>query len=702
MKKFFYPGIKLMNKLKYSKKFLLIQIMFLIPILAVLSLFVTQLSSDVKRTNNQIKGLNYINTSTTLLNHVQQHRGLTIMFLDGNKSVKEKIIEKEQEIKKDIESIDNLYENHSDSLNTMNEWSSIKNYWSSVKIDGNKSTVKELTEKHNELINTILNFNYEIADNSNLMLHKKLHKFYLVDSIVKKLPVVAENMALARGIGSGVATKKSITNEEEFKLLYLNESANTNLDESIRGMDVVYKTIPEMKNKLSGKTTEVFNSSKNLINIINKELLQAGNITIDSTEYFNTATTTVESIYTLINDESAELMNILKQDNSYSYKVRFFVLAISILTILIIIYIFIAFYYGIKGTIELIEEGTNKISNGELDVHIDSDAEDETSLIINAINNMTKSFSEIIITNKNVANDVINSTENLAKTTDQTANVANIITNSIQNIAMKSESQLQMSEEASIVIEKMSRDIEYIAKNSNEVLNASKQADEFAEDGNTSILETIDMMNNINNSVKESNSTINALGKRSKSIGDIIDTITSIAEQTNLLALNASIEAARAGEGGKGFAVVAEEVRKLAEQSSNSAKEISEIIHSIQKDSMDSMSNMDKVTKNVQEGLKVVSETGEVFQKILSSVRNITKQVSEVTDFSKSISNNSEKVTATINGVRQMAVEFSDNAQEVASASEEQLASMEEVSSLANLLNEKADELQKVIEKFKL
>ena len=702
MKKIFYPGIKLMNKLKYSKKFLLILIMFLIPILAILSLFVTQLNSDVQRTNKQIKGLSYINTSTTLLNHVQQHRGLTIMFLGGNKSVKERIIQKEQEIKKDIESIDKLYGKHSNELNKMNEWSSIKNNWSSLQIDGNKATVKELTEKHNELIHTILTFNYEIADNSNLISQKKLNKFYLVDAIVKKLPVVAENMALARGIGSGVATKKSITNDEEFKLLYLNESANTNLDESIRGMGVVYKTIPELKNKLSKETTEVFNSSKNFINIINKELLQADNITIDSAEYFNTATTTVESIYTLINNESTELMNILQQDNIYAYKVRFFLLAISILTILIIIYLFIAFYYGIKDTIELIEEGTNKISNGELNIHIDNDVEDETSLIINAINNMTKSFSEIIITNKNVANDVINSTENLAKTTDQTTNVANIITNSIQNIAIKSESQLQMSEEASIVIEKMSRDIEYIVKNSNEVLNASKQADEFAEDGNTSILETIDMMNNINNSVKESNSTIYALGKRSKSIGDIIDTITSIAEQTNLLALNAAIEAARAGEGGRGFAVVAEEVRKLAEQSSNSAKEISEIIHSIQKDSMDSMSNMDKVTKNVQDGLKVVSETGDVFQKILSSVRNITKQVSEVTDFSKSISNNSEKVTATIKGVRQMAVEFSDNAQEVASASEEQLASMEEVSSLANLLNEKADELEKIIEKFKV
>ena len=367
-----------------------------------------------------------------------------------------------------------------------------------------------------------------------------------------------------------------------------------------------------------------------------------------------------------------------------------------------LIYLFVAFYYGIRGTIESIEESTHKISEGELNVHITHDVKDETVLIIDALNNMTKSFSQIIVASKNVSSDVIDLAENLAKTTEQTAKVANIITNSIQNVATKSEEQLQISEDASVAIEKMSKDIEYIAKNSNEVLKASRQADEFAEKGNISILETSNMINNINNSVIESNSTIYALGKKSKSIGEIIDTITSIEEQTNLLALNASIEAARAGEGGKGFAVVAEEVGKLAEQSSNSAREISKIIHSIQKDSMESINKMDNVTRNVQEGLKVVNETGKTFQKIISSVRSITKQISEVTAASKNISNNSEKVTATVREVSQIAVEFSESAQEVASASEEQLASIEEVSSLASLLNEKADELEKIIQKFKV
>ena len=70
----------------------------------------------------------------------------------------------------------------------------------------------------------------------------------------------------------------------------------------------------------------------------------------------------------------------------------------------------------------------------------------------------------------------------------------------------------------------------------------------------------------------------NALAKRSRAVGNIVETIDTIAAKTNVLALNALIEAARSGEAGRGFAVVAEEVKALALQTQRAAREIGEHI----------------------------------------------------------------------------------------------------------------------------
>lgn len=92
--------------------------------------------------------------------------------------------------------------------------------------------------------------------------------------------------------------------------------------------------------------------------------------------------------------------------------------------------------------------------------------------------------------------------------------------------------------------------------------------------------------------------------------------VVSIASQTNLLALNASIEAARAGEAGRGFAVVADEINNLAENSKQTANKSNasqiKVLESIQ-----------KIRKDTQELLGVVSEVNERTQTLAAAAQEI-------------------------------------------------------------------------------
>ena len=132
---------------------------------------------------------------------------------------------------------------------------------------------------------------------------------------------------------------------------------------------------------------------------------------------------------------------------------------------------------------------------------------------------------------------------------------------------------------------------------------------------------------------------MDAIAKSSQQISQIIGVIDEIAFQTNLLALNAGVEAARAGDAGRGFAVVASEVRALAQRSAEAAKEIKGLISTS--------------TTQVEQGVKLVAETGKSLERIMAQVAEINGVVGEIAAGAKEQATGLERSTRAINQMDQ-------------------------------------------------
>ncbi|MED0962258.1 methyl-accepting chemotaxis protein [Bacillus paramycoides] len=337
---------------------------------------------------------------------------------------------------------------------------------------------------------------------------------------------------------------------------------------------------------------------------------------------------------------------------------------------------------------------SKEISEGDLTQTIQIHSNDEIGQLAKGFNEMTHSLRTLIGRINTSAGHVAAASEELTASVRQASEATEQITMAMDEISSV--------ENGAMLLFDVTEGIQHVANSSLSINAASAHTREKAEDGGKLVGKTVNQMQSIAESVSQSDAVIQLLNNKSKQIGDILEVIQNIADQTNLLALNAAIEAARAGEHGRGFAIVADEVRKLAEQSSVSSSEISKLICEIQDDMSKTVKSMNNVNEEVQSGLVIANETKQNFAEILQSTNEIADQIKTMVETANGMSKGANEVSISVGQIAMTAQNNSTSTQSVAASAEEQLASMEEIGSAAGTLSQMAEELQVLIERFKV
>jgi methyl-accepting chemotaxis protein len=262
----------------------------------------------------------------------------------------------------------------------------------------------------------------------------------------------------------------------------------------------------------------------------------------------------------------------------------------------------------------------------------------ELEALCRGVNSLLESTGDLVKRVKNSVSEVRSGAEEISKGNT--------------NLSQRTEEQASSLEETASSMEEMTSTVKQTADNAGQANQLAMAARVQAEKGGAVVGSAVSAMAGIN--------------EASKKIADIIGVIDEIAFQTNLLALNAAVEAARAGEQGRGFAVVATEVRNLAGRSATAAKEIKALI-------------VDSVAK-VDEGSKLVDESGRTLEEIVNSVKKVTDIVAEIAAASREQSSGIEQVNK---AVMQMDTTTQQNAALVEEAAAASQAIVEQAQALA-------------------
>ena len=324
----------------------------------------------------------------------------------------------------------------------------------------------------------------------------------------------------------------------------------------------------------------------------------------------------------------------------------------------------------IGNPIKEISKLAEKIAQGNLDVSININSEDEIgelansfSIMITSLRSYIYEISDILgsisngninvttkveykgdfITLKNSMDTILNSLNEVFNELSDSSNQVNV---GAEQVASTSQVLSEGAAEQASVVEELSASMEEINGKIERNAKSASNTNEISHKLTLDVEESTSQM-------KEMVKAINDIEKASKDISNIIVKIDKIASQTDLLALNAAIEAARAGEAGKGFSVVADEVRKLSSQSAEAAKETNQLIklsiQAVAKGRLIADSTASKlfiVASNVNETTNLIGDIASATQEQSHAIKQINDGIMQISDVVQSNSAIAEESAA--------------------------------------------------------
>ena len=364
------------------------------------------------------------------------------------------------------------------------------------------------------------------------------------------------------------------------------------------------------------------------------------------------------------------------------------VVAVVICAILIAMKLAVATAKDIHSSVEKVQEATEKLANGELDVHVQIDSKDEFGEMAAHFNDAIDKLKLYIDTIKfgltevgagNFAvkppiefhgdfvalkDAIIHITEALSSTmreindgSEQVALGAEQLAENAQTLAEGATTQAAAIQELTATIENVTTAAEFSAKQADE---SCKNAESFAKLAEQSSQE-MELLTQAMERITET----------SREIESIISEIEDIASQTNLLSLNASIEAARAGEAGRGFAVVADQIGKLATDSAQSAVNTNSLIA--------------KSLQEINAGNEITARTVAALQEVIQGIRTLADSAQQSRELSAEQASTMEQIQLGI-------IQIADVVQSNSASAEETSATSEELSAQSQNLKAMVDQ----------
>ncbi len=574
----FAPAVSLMQRLRLLPKFLLVCLVFVIPLIMVSMALTAELHRAIAVASLERSGLAYLAHVQSLTRLVQRQRGTTHLALTSKRAVSTA-----PALATQLTALD-AFQASQPELAGLAAWNQARE--AAKALERPPESARDSYARHSALIDALARLNRAVAARSGLDLDPELASDALAQSHAHRVPELAERLYDIGARGAAYIDTGLFDGDEEQKLGSNIMIARDSIGRDALLLEELLQARPDLRAPLKAPLAayaQALAFMERTRNEVSNSVEQTS-----GPAYFAAAGASADQLYALGQHAAALLDGQLQERIASARLHRDLVLAAIGASLVLAAWLLTGLYLAFARDLAVLQRAVQRAAAGDLSEQPRTLARDEIGALIREFAAMNGALVALVHDIRGGAATVGTAGSAIAignaELSRHTASQAAALSQTVQSVGA------------------LAATLARGAGHATQGRAVVEQASGVAQRGAAAIDDVVTTMESIRSS--------------SRTIADIVGVINEIAFQTNILALNAAVEAAHAGDQGRGFAVVASEVRNLAQRSGAAAVEIRQIVNA-------SLATVDA-------GSALVGAAGTTIGQLVGAVRDVERIIGAI------------------------------------------------------------------------
>ena len=652
------PGVRVLEGIRFARKFQLLFVLFVIPLGYALWVMLSANLNRIELLDRELDGMQGVQALGAVEHELLEQRFLLARWKGNDRAAEAPLRERAQQLGLALEEVDKRLVGLPLSDAARAQQQVLKEAVAQLDIATlGKMALLDALERYQNTLAQLTVLREQVATDSGLVLDPYLDTYLMMEQLTFTLPRQLENLGNFSSQGYGALVAQHFTLQNRVLVRDLRRALEQSGAQMMKARTTLAQTSGAAGSNLQQPFSDAEQSLQAFFAEIDRDMFEASPMVLQPARFVQMVQDQQEQLLllqrTVFEQFSASLGDYRQQAQQAMLRT---VLIFSALTLLAL-YLLMCLNASIRRSTAGIIQAAQGLRDGDLRVQIQVHGADDLAAIASALNSA-------VVQLRGSLQGVGQESRQLDETVRNLGNQAN------SSLVAVEQQQAQMSQIATAATQ-MAATAQSVAQSCEQAAQEAGQTREIATQSNQRSARTSASMRELSGRLAGSASTLQQLRQQTEQITRVVDVIKGIAEQTNLLALNAAIEAARAGEQGRGFAVVADEVRSLSQRTQNSTAEIAQTVADLHRVVGQSVSEMEQAMHQAEGDVGNVLAMSDDLDGIVESVQKVSDRLAQIATAAEQQAATADEVSDNIQQVDQAASALLDGARMVSTASEQ-------------------------------